>query len=117
MFGDTLRTMKRSLLILAALLEPVATNAGDWFLGFHGWGIYSPQPGKWFLQLRGLADIPITVWNSAVGLFAILVICTLLCYVPKSKRIAMAEPDAAPNGGPATPSDNSKAAGGPPSVS
>ena len=111
--------MKRSVLILVALLMPVATNAGDWFLGFHGWGIYSPQSGEWFLQLRGVADIPITVRNSAVGLFAVLVIviCTLLCYVPKSKRIAMAEPDAAPNGGPATASDNSKAAGGPPSVS
>jgi putative GTP pyrophosphokinase len=40
---------------------------------------------------------------------------TLGCYCPQSKRTA--EPSAAPNGGPATPGDNSGVTAGPPSVS
>ena len=85
--------MRRTVLILAAILAPAVASAGDWFFGVGHWGLYTPQPegGKWFLQLSDFAQIPITGWNWVMGFVGVVTIYGLFRHFQKRHRNTMAE--------------------------
>jgi len=72
-------TMKSSIAILALLLVPFAANAGEWFVGYRGWGGWgvSSIGGDWTLRLGDLADVPLSPVPLALWLLAFLAVLVI----------------------------------------
>jgi hypothetical protein len=71
--------MKSSIAILALLLVPFAANAGEWFVGYRGWGGWgvSSIGGDWTLRLGDLADVPLSPVPLALWLLAFLAVLVI----------------------------------------